>query len=266
MIDEKTQLKIEAYLEGRMTNVQKKSFEATLKNNEELRNEVALFKSINSHLNENEWESINSVLKANEIEALNSYFKSSEATHLKATLTRVGKSYTSRKNTSYLKYLLPIAASFIIAILLFKYTVTKPSFDDLYVQYYSKDLPSLVSRGDSQNLLQQGIETFENNDYKKSVALFEDYKSSSNTVNPFVYSYLGIAQLELKNYTESLHHFNDLLDSESLDAPKALWYKSLIFLKTKDTLQLKKTLKLLLNDPSKYKNEEVREILDEIDY
>ena len=266
MINEKTYLKIEAYLNGSIAADDKDNFEKELKQNEELRKELALFKSIHLHFNEDKWESIKLKKNKENIREINDYFESSEASAIKEKLIKVQNNYNSKKKTSYLKYILPIAASFILAILLFKFSVNKRSFDELYSTYYNpKDLPSLVARGANDSLLDSGISAFKNKNHKKAIFYFNNYAEKKDSITPLIYIYIGFSNMQLGNYNDAIENFNKLQNSNTLDYPRALWYKSLVFLKVKDTIQLKNTLKLLSEDSSKYKNIEAKRILRAID-
>lgn len=264
MMKEEMHLKIEAYLNESLTDDQKKRFELELKSNSELQQELELFKSINSHFNKNEWQTIDEKQYTKEKKALDTYFDSEEALILKNKLRKAQRNYKSKKQ-NYFKYIAAIAATFLLVIALYNASNQK-TLNELYVEYYdTKDFPSFVTRSTNNNtILDQAIISFQNKEFENALPLFEEYIKQNDTINPIIYSYIGIIHLQLNDIDNALLNFDKLLHSNSIDRSKALWYKSLLYLKINDSNQLKNTLTDLINSPSTFKNKEANDILKQI--
>ena len=107
--------------------------------------------------------------------------------------------------------------------------------DDLYFDYYdNKDLPSFVKRDNSQNQLRAIIETFKNENYRKTINAIDNYKESTSNFNTLIYLYKGMAHLKLDENKEALKAFREVSKSGLLDKSKGLWFEALTFLKLKE--------------------------------
>lgn len=264
-MEEEIYLKIEAYLNESMTADQKVIFESELKNNAELREEVAVHKSIDLHYNTRSWDTPNNSFNPKDKQALEAYFKSDEAIEIENKLVKARTVFTKKKKPNFFKYVLAVAAGFLLLFSLVTF-YGKKSYNELFEQYYNEnELPSFTTRGTQINSdFDKGINAFKKQDYKKTVTSLKEYLNQYKEANPIVYAYIGMSYLQLNQPELALTNFDKLLTSESIDAPKALWYKSLVYLKMEEKIKLEETLNLVIRHPSQYKSEAAKKMLKEI--
>lgn len=246
---EKLYEQIEAYLGGNMSSEEQIQFELKVSENSELAKEVALYNQINHHLHEQSWfnEPINNKRGQGDLEE---YMRSEEAQSIKSKLEKASKKYEENSGVLNWKYFIGTVAAIGVVILLgVQFWKTSPSNEQLYRKYYTeRDLPSLVKRGDKNDMLQKGVIAFKTKEYQNAIAYFEDYLRQTNGENRLPYAYLGFSYLELDHLDKALANFDSLLYSDSLDSSKALWYKSLSYLKHGKIDESKKVLNEILKD------------------
>ena len=253
------QLKIEAYISNTMSKEESLAFEKEMQNNTKLTKEVNLAKQLNHFLTDEYIpKSYNdNILK----EKFKIYLESDEAIKTKNLLLEIKKEYSnkSKKKNYYL-----IAAS--ITILVFSliiFNLFKNTKTNLYTQYFSvNDLPSVIKRNDTNNLFAKGVLAFKIKNYNDALAHFNAYKKQKNIDNS-VYLYTSIAYTSLNKYQKALTEIDKIIAKNTIDKPKGLWFKALIYLKMEDNIKAKKILQQLIKN-SNYKNLEAKKIVQEI--
>ncbi len=259
-------MKIESYLGNSMTLEEQKAFERDMVHDPNLHQEVQLQKAINHHLNSESWEPITAKNKSESQKQLNTYFKSEEAKELKQKLNSVQQKYNQTKKQPFpvLKYISSVAAVLLLVIASY-FLLKQKSYEDLYVEYYNeKDLPSLVSRGDTNAILSKGVIAFKSKEYKEALKLINEYLVNTDIVNPLAYSYKGMTHLELNEVDKAIQSFDLLLKSNSIDRSKALWYKCLVYLKMKNNNSLKETLLLITENQANFNYDKAQQLLNDL--
>lgn len=256
--DKRTE-QIERYLEGMMTPEEISSFEKELLSDSELKKEFDLYKTINNH-----FQGISDpISKAIDTTALETYFKSDEAKSVKESLERAGKVYASKKKSFNFPRMM--AASVIgLMICISGYFLLKD--DNLYNEYYSSsDLPSLVSRGSNNNILEQTVVAFNNKEYNKVIELSSDYTTNATTINANVFVYSGLAYSELGETSNAIQEFNKLVTSDSIDSSKGLWFMAITYLKNDNQKKTKQVLKKIVEDQENFNYKKAVSLLEELD-
>ncbi|MEW7288968.1 tetratricopeptide repeat protein [Aquimarina sp. 2304DJ70-9] len=266
-MDEKIYQKIEAYLGGDMTAEARNEFEGMMAKDEELQKAVKLSNEINHHLNEESWLVTNTIEKSKARQELEDYIKSDDAATLKEQIQQGGKRFKKKSNPVNIRYIIgSIAAVFVAGILLTNVFFNQKSSDDLYQLYYSaNDLPSLVKRGADDDVLNTAIIEYKNKRFEKAITSFQEYQNKSVEDAPLLHAYVGFSYLELNKTNEALKSFDALVNSDSIDNSRGLWYKSLVYLKMGDTENVKKVLSEIIADPENFNYNKAILLLEELD-
>jgi len=263
---EDLQLKIESYLGGTMPQDEVLIFEQQIESDSQLKEEVLLFMQINLHLSEN--DIYLSIPQNKYTQDLKAYMASDEAKEIKNTLQIANQTYKEHKvNAKRKKYLLvaaTIALLIVSSIGLFFMNELK-GFDKLYAQYYtSRDLPSIIKRGEQSSSLEKGVLAFKADSLSKAMEYFNSYKNTQPKEEVAVYLYTGATQLKLNNIQKAIEQFDIVINSNSLDASKGMWFKALTYLKAKDKTKAKAVLIEISKNPSYFNHNKAKEILDKL--
>ena len=266
-MEENIDLKIEAYLGGDMTPEEQRQFEEMMAQNPELQKEVRLANEVNHHLNDSTWMGADAAKNDPTKQEIENYIKSDEAIALKSKLRQAGANYKKTgSNSSSIKYIIgAVAAILIIALISNVLWNRSPNHDTLYAEFYvESDLPSLVKRGSENELLTKAVSLFQSNEYEQAIQFFEQYEKEIQGTDPSVYIYTGFSYLENGNIDEAIQNFDKLLESNSIDKSKALWYKSLAYLKADRIEECKAILSQIIED-SLFNAQKAKKLLDELD-
>ena len=266
-MEESKNEKIERFLTGKMSDQEEMSFEKLLKEDEVLREEVAIYKGMHEHFTNDQ------IQNSSDYEALlQKKIKTDEGQQAEAILLEVQHEYLQEnkamvKSKSKLRklfvYSSVAAAVIMISVFVFMQEQTN---QDLYSQYYVEaDLPSFSKRSDVQtSLLNLGVEKFNASEYEAASDYFEQYLQSDTTINPLTYIYSGLVASELGNLEQAIDQF-DLLENLSIeDSSRALWYKALIYLKFEQRDKAKTILELIVDSPENYKHQKAKELLKKL--
>jgi tetratricopeptide (TPR) repeat protein len=260
---------IEQFLRNELSENERQEFLERVKNDSSFREQYLLEKQLFESFDKNDWSFAE---KVNEKE-LNDYaavFKSDEILNLKEVIQNtknkqsVGKQMNKGRIISLFSSL---AAAVVIAIFVLK-PILSPSVLDtnsLYISYSDfNNLPSFTERGidDTNNLLVDGEKFFKQKKYKEAVVTFEEFlKENKSESGAYIYS--ALAQAELKNFDEAIEILDTLKKSDLIDAEKAYWYKSLVYLKSNQTEKAKKELQYII-DNSLFNKQKATELLDKL--
>jgi hypothetical protein len=266
MMEEIVYKKIEAYLSGNMSAEEAKQFELEIASQPELKEEVALYKSINHHLTETSYDddSLSNTAYKKEIE---SYIQSDEGEAIKKKLLKVKEDYkaTSEKGKPKIRSLYYILSAAAAVILLFGLFFTGNSNESLYSDYYKvSDLPSFTNRSDQASLLSKASTAFKEGDLDTSLNTFQEYIATGKEVDPLVYVYTGLIYSEKENLEKAVEQFDFLENAQGLDRSRALWYKALAYLKFDKVAEAKIMLTSILEDPFNYNYKEAKELLEKL--
>lgn len=263
---------IEDYLNGKMNASEIKAFENQINDNQELYEAVKINKKLKLQYDDANWDFIaddKSNTKINKLEAL---LKSNEFQDKKKAIQTASASYFKNEepkklnnNKPKLYYLLAFAAAVIVFLGMFFNNSTLTN-QEIYSDNSSwEELPSLVSRSETNvNLLSTGENAFNNKNYALAKESFASFINSESQVNPTTLLYLGISQLELENYNEALNSFQKIAESNTLDQSKGYWYKALTYFKMGDRANAIKELKTIVKSSKNHNFEKAKKLLKEL--
>lgn len=257
-------LKIDDYINNRLSKEDLISFEKQILKDPKLAEEVEINKNLFALYETEAWRNITKLNK--EGIDYQKYLLSNDAKKVKKAILSANNKYRTnciRPVTYFKRY--GIAASFILLVGL-SYTIQthKNSPEELYIEYInSAELPSLTNRSDEDKLLSDAEELFIRKKYNETLRLLGlyDSKYKSKSINSLLYK--GMSHLELNQYSEAYKIFNTIKNSNSLDKNKAYWFLAATALKQEDLITTKKILKLIV-DNSYYNHQKATELLSKI--
>ncbi|MFT5891812.1 MAG: tetratricopeptide (TPR) repeat protein [Dokdonia sp.] len=257
---------IESYLLGNLSKEEVALVEKRMSEDIRFRESVLLHKQLFESLSENNWSSAKNV----DIKRLQEYeqlYRDKETLQLKETLKNANRTYQkqhSKSNKSILFYL--SAALIAVTITIGTLLPEQLTPQELYVEYYTvSDIPSLVSRGGEEDTsLIDAERYFEEGDYEKALAILIPKVTVTIKNKASVLLYKGISEMELEQYEKAAATFDQLIESDLMDAPMGLWYKALLYLKTGDTEKAKELLLQINASSSNYKYTEAKAVLEEL--
>ncbi|MDY8137833.1 hypothetical protein [Aquimarina sp. 2201CG5-10] len=259
-------LDIDNYLNGLMSEADKKAFETKVAADPALAEELKMEKEMRVIYGDEEWlDEDKGILQNEEAVQLKTFFRSEEAATFKNTIAEViSENRTPTKKRSF--WFIGIAASIAVLLTVSLFVFKDNTYDDLYAQYINiENIPSLISRGeDNDTLLENAQLFFEDKKYKKAINAFEEYQEKAASVDPLSYIYNGIAHLEIGQYKNAVDQFDQLSASNTLHSKKAYWYKAMVFLKQNDKEKLLEILKSIASKPGNYNAEKAKQLLKEI--
>jgi len=211
--------KTERYLGAEMDAGERTEFEAALASNEELRNDVELYISINKTMsaspNENE---------------------------LRETLQQMNKKYFAGgavvKRGSFRTWM-AVAATLLLLVTAGFYFLfpAKPSAEKLYAQFAVHDPLHIQQRGNTvDSLATNAANTFNDKHYIKALPLLQQYlQQQPDDIQ--VKSALAICYMETGAYMDAEKIFSAMASGQTAYAETAQWYLALMALKQKDIAQ-----------------------------
>jgi hypothetical protein len=202
-------------------------------------------------------------------EKLKSFIESEEAQELKETLQSVQLERRVPKLRSKRRRIILVAAAAGIIFLVSAIGMIFQSeldAEQLYAQYYTTDdLPSIIQRGTSNNLLENGALAFQNEYFPEALAYFNEYEASTEEPDVALYLYKGATLMELRNYFGAIEEFELAIDSESIDATKGFWFKAMTYLKAGDESNAKYILTNIAEHVWYYNHDKAKELLEKLD-
>ena len=271
--DDSIYQKIETYLSGNMSVIDKEVFEANLLSNAELQEEVQIHRALKYALHENEWVLRKNKKNDKEVAEIKNLRRSEEYSKTIKSIKEAESIYFEKKPLNQSKkwiYYCCAIVSVVCILVMVQYFSVSHTTDSLYAEYRDwSELPSLTTQGDVQDNLAKGEQLFFDKKYKEAASVFSNSLNiSSNTHNlgftPYVLSYLGISYLEIGEYQKSLQTFNRLLESDSLDSSKGYWYTALVYLKMGKEQKAKDTLHLILQNKKNFNFLKAKELLEKL--
>jgi len=238
---------IEQYLANEMAPAERAAFKNELRSNPELARELKLSQSIDSALNREDVIDLRQKL----IAAIES--------------SRVSKTEVPviLMNTRKWWY----AAASIIALCavtatLYLQSSRNISTDSLFTQYYNSENIVDLTRGD-ENIVEAVIK-FQQKDYNTSSKLFKSILDKDNS-NIAVWFYYGIANIETKNYDNSIKAFNTIIkQNDNLYIEHAEWYLGLCYLKNNQKDKAIDQFVVVASNPDNFHHQEAKNILDKL--
>ncbi|TPN87694.1 tetratricopeptide repeat protein [Aquimarina algicola] len=256
---------IELYLDGSMSSEQRLVFEEKMSKNPQLQKDVVTYTEMYTIYNENDWN-LQNTTKNQQITDYESFLMSEQGNAVAKSIKNAEEMYfetqSSSKTRQWLVYIGSIAAIFIIGFFIATRLNTGIDHNALYADYKNwENLPSLTVR-DTNTILAEGEQLFREQQYEEALALFTKFNANDTTkLNTQVLIYMGVTQLELSAYNDALQTFEELKNTNTLDAPKANWFIALTYLKMNSTQKAKDVLKIITNDSNNYNYKKAKSLL-----
>ncbi|MEM7163483.1 MAG: tetratricopeptide repeat protein [Bacteroidota bacterium] len=224
--------KIERYCRGLMDEKERIQFEGEFNSNAELKAEVDFF-------------------RANMMDFIQHIKNEEERAHLLKTIKEKEGHFNAKSDDTKIipiqRKLLRVAA--VAAIILAAFYLFTPE-PNLYAEYAIHEQVEIVTRGvDELPGLTKGVNAFNGKEYKEAIPFLQKYLEN-NSEDIEIQFTLGICYLETDQIEKALEVFNAQLQANTVFRRKALWYKSLTFLKSNDIDLAKETLRLVEPDSS----------------
>jgi len=202
--------------------------------NEQFIIEKQLFES----LNEKKWSFIDNVDEQT-ISEYKELFNSEDIQKLKLTLSNgdFNKVDIASRQFNWKPFIYAAAASVVLLISVFGFNNNSSDVEDIYATYLDKSqlTYSVVRDGNSDNGIDKVRELFFENDYEQVTLLIEDYIQESESGDlPTLYLMKGVSLTELGSFEKAIAVYEQLINSDYLDAEKGYWYKGLLYLKKGD--------------------------------
>lgn len=262
------QAQISAYLLETMTPEERRDFEAKMHQDPELQADVALERSLLTHLNEEDWELIDPEPHKERLDALRSSLRSEESIALSEMIKEVGEEYRAKTAKPARKnFLYAIAASIAILISVTSYFMFKQTTLESYYAEYANwtELPSFVEKDQGTNLMAQGEVLYKGQQYQKTIDHFTQILSTATEEQrPFIWMYIGAAYTELEEYDKALGAFDSLIKTNTLESSRGYWYQLLIYLKMEEKEKVKELLQLILKDANNYNYSKALELQEKL--
>ncbi|MEM9674636.1 MAG: hypothetical protein ACFB15_11705 [Cyclobacteriaceae bacterium] len=241
--------RIQDYLADALEGEELKDFENQMQQDPELAAEVAGYQNLERGLHGIGVEHL-----ATEISAWEADYQQAQTTETKAVPFRP-------------YYAVAAAITLLIVTGIFLFWNPTPDMAELYAQHYTPYEDMILDRSDAtegtQELLVQGMEAYNNQQYAQAEERLQEYLTQA----PDQYGaalYLGIAQLETDRFEAAEASFTTALQDANFEQ-QAQWYLSLLYLKSDQPEETLTALQTIANSPQHYKNREATALLEEIE-
>jgi len=136
------------------------------------------------------------------------------------------------------------------------------NYSNYYDNYYKKSDITIVgttrSLSNNENIIYNGTILYEDGKYEKAL---ETFKKDNNINTNF---YLGITNMELGNYEESVKNFSVIIKEDSIFVDQSDWLLSLCYIKLNKKVDAILILSKIANDKNHYKYNESLQLLEEL--
>ena len=238
---------IEQYLANEMAPSERAAFRKELRSNPDLANELKLSQSIDAAIGRDDIIDLRQKL----VTAIN-------ANHIVKAEVPVIR-MNARKIWYAAASLLVLCA---VAATMFLQTNRNISNDALFSQYYTSENIVDQTRGD-QNILEAVIK-FQQKDFASASVLFKNILDKDNS-NIAVWFYYGIANIETKNYDNSIKAFNTIIkQNDNLYIEHAEWYLGLCYLKNNQKDKAIDQFMVVASNPDNFHRQEAKNILEKL--
>ncbi len=225
--------KIELYLHNQLEGEELRRFEEQLKNDEELQQQVLLYKTIDSEMRQKT-------------------AGSDEEEKLKKTLSDLHRKYFNRDDTTKVvaiqkrrRWLFAAAAVLLLLIAgayWYFFADTTKDNETLYTQYaVYEPLSSQRGSKDSSLMLQNAIAAYNNKQFNEALTSLTAHLHTDSSDAELMLA-KSICLTETGHYEEAIAGFDRLAEKNEIFKYQALWYKALAYLKQNDKAGCKQLL------------------------
>lgn len=253
---------IEQFLRNELSESERKKFLERIETDTGFKEQFLLEQQLFESLNENDW-SFAEGIDEKELKEYEALFKSEETQRLKKAIEEAtNKGETKNKKGKIIRIAFGLAAAAVLLLFIFKPFSSNNSLELYTNNAMMQGLPSFAERGSEKNgNLITGEKLFKKQKYKEAASFFDTFLSDNKSVSG-AYIYAAIANIELKNYDTAITILENLIHSDLIDGEKGYWYKSLLYIRTKELKKAKKTLQLIV-DKNYYKHQDAIKLLEQ---
>jgi len=238
---------IEQYLANEMSATERNAFKKELGSNPGLAEELKLSQLIDSAIERDDIIDLRNKLMA--------VIKANHTTQAEVPVVRMH----TRRWWYAAASLLVLCA---VAATLYLQPSRNISNDALFSQYYNSENIVDQTRGD-QNILEAVIK-FQQKDFATASVLFKNILDKDNS-NIAVWFYYGIANIETKNYENSIKAFNTIIrQNDNLYIEHAEWYLGLCYLKNNQKDKAVDQFMTVASNPDNFHRQEAKNILEKL--
>lgn len=235
---------IEQFLADEMAPTERTAFIKELKNNPDLAEELKLSQSIDAALLRDDILGLRKQL-------------------IDASKANTNKTPVKRLITNKWWYAAAsVVVVFALSTTLYLQNKHNVSNDSLFSQYYTSENIIDQTRGD-ENIVEAVIK-FQQKDFVSASDLFKKILEKDNS-NIAVWFYYGIANIETKNFNNSIKAFNNIIDqNDNLYIEHAEWYLGLCYLKNNQKDKAIDQFVMVATNPDNFHRQEASNILEKL--
>jgi tetratricopeptide (TPR) repeat protein len=238
---------IDQFLANEMAPAERAAFKNELRSNPDLARELKLAQTIDSAILRDDVIELRQKL----IAAINA----GKGSKIEVPVVRMN----TRKWWYAAASLLALVA---VSATLYLQTNRNLSTDSLFTQYYNSENIVDLTRGD-ENIVDAVIK-FQQKDYATASDMFKKILAKDNS-NIVVWFYYGIANIETKNYENSINAFTIIIkQNDNLYIEHAEWYLGLCYLKNNQKDKAMDQFVAIASNPENFHHQEAKNILEKL--
>ena len=238
---------VEQYLANEMAPSEKAAFKKELRSNPDLAAELKLSQTIDSAL-----------MRDDIIELRRKLISAIDAGRVVKDEVPVVHLHTRR----WWYAAASLVAIFAVASTLYLQTSRNISADSLFNDYYTVE--NIVDQTRSDQNIVEAIIKFQQKDFGAASALFKSILDKDNS-NIAVWFYYGIANIETRNFDNSIKAFNTIIkQNDNLYIEHAEWYLGLCYLKNNQKDKAVDQFIVVASNPDNFHRQEAKDILDKL--
>jgi len=253
---------IEHFLRNQLSEKKRNDFLDKVANDQNFREKFLLEKQIFETLNEEEW-SYASKIDTTEVEEYTTLYRNN-ADRIQQVIHKATLNHKRKNKTKRLVYFSAAVAALLAILINFYLQKNQYTIDEIYVNYSTNELPSLVSRNSKEvdPDLAFAESNFKNKSYREAL-IYVNKLLEKDKDNSTLYVYKAISHMEIDEYSLAEASLDTLINSDLIDSEKGYWYKSLLYLKTKDVNKCRQILSVIIEN-SYFKNNEAEQLLKDL--
>ena len=239
---------IERYIDGELEGKQLLEFEELLSTDPDVKREYELSRQVNQAVMEDDIMALRETME----------YMYEEDSKVK----RIPTVFTKRKF-----YYASASAALLIAAGGLVQQLENPDLESttVYNKYYTPYEVTVTYRSgntETDRLLLNALERYEEQDYEHALVLFEEVlEGRKNDMAVNLYS--GISYMEEEKYQKATKSFNHIIsDKDNLFIEQAKWYLSMCYLKTEKSEKAEEILHEIINEESYYKEQASKVLKD----
>ena len=239
---------IEQYFENTLSEKDKVEFESRMLVDDELREEIELFKNIVAGIKDAGEEKLKHKLKIVDLE-----LDANENSLIKA----------SPKNKGLFYWKIAASITLIIGLSIFILLFKSTSTVELADKYYEKENGLPVQMANTKSTFDDAMNEYKTGNYDKSIAMLVSIKSSSPANDTACY-FIGVIKYEQNKFTDATENFK-LVNSTSQYFEKAQYRLSLSLLQLNQKGEAINVLNEIAKKPNNIYYDQSKSLLKELD-